>query len=315
VVGASGLLGQHVSALVRARGRLFAGPAVPWQTDAAAPALRRGAEELLAAAGGGPWQVVWAAGAGVTSASAQALAQELEVLGAALASIAVSTVGAERNGAFFFASSAGGVYAGVPGPPHDETSAVHALSPYGEAKLEAEALVAAWSRSCGIASLSGRIANLYGPGQNLAKAQGLISQICWADLLGRPLSIYVPLDTIRDYLYAPDAAGLVLDSLDALRAEAAAQPAGSGPARVKVLASGRAVSIAQVIGVLRLIVRHSPRLVLASRPAARHQALNLALRSVVYPEVDRRALTPLPVGMAATRADLALQLGASGAPV
>ena len=52
--------------------------------------------------------------------------------------------------------------------------------------------------------LIGRIANLYGPGQNLAKAQGLVSQLCAAQLERARSSIWVSLDTLRDYLFAPD---------------------------------------------------------------------------------------------------------------
>jgi len=46
----------------------------------------------------------------------------------------------------------------------------------------------------------GRMSNLYGPGQNLKKVQGLISQMCLRVLTRQPLVLYVPLDTIRDYL-------------------------------------------------------------------------------------------------------------------
>ena len=52
----------------------------------------------------------------------------------------------------------------------------------------------------------GRLANVYGPGQTLGKPQGLLSQLCLADATGRPLPVFVSMDTIRDYLYAGDAA-------------------------------------------------------------------------------------------------------------
>ncbi len=315
VVGAGGLLGQHLTRSLEVAGNRFVGDDIPWGSPEAGSALAATAHRLLDAARDRPWQVVWAAGAGVTSATRSSLEDEVDVFRGALDSIADAMTDARAEparGAVFFSSSAGGVYAGVPAPPHDERSPVRPLAAYGEAKLAAEGALAAWSTDTGVASLAGRIANLYGPGQNLAKAQGLISQLCWHDLLARPLSIYVPLDTIRDYLYAPDCADLVLAGLDALRAEAAVSA--PGLVRTKVLASGRAVSIAHLIGVLRSVVRHKPRLVLASRPAAAVQALNLALRSVVYPEVDRRSITPLQIGLAATRADLALQLEKYGPP-
>ena len=75
----------------------------------------------------------------------------------------------------------------------------------------------------------GRIANLYGPGQNLDKPQGLVSQLCAAHLERRPVSIWVSLDTLRDYLYAPDCAQMVLDCLDRARAEASGAGATTAP--------------------------------------------------------------------------------------
>ena len=66
-----------------------------------------------------------------------------------------------------------------------------------------EADLRRFAAATGTAVLVGRIANLYGPGQNLAKPQGLVSQLCLANLTGQPLSIYVSLDTLRDYLSTP----------------------------------------------------------------------------------------------------------------
>jgi UDP-glucose 4-epimerase len=193
----------------------------------------------------------------------------------------------------------------VGAPPYDESSPVHPLGAYGQAKLDAETLVADWSHATGTPSLIGRIANLYGPGQNLAKAQGLISQICLGHLTGQPLSIYVTLDTLRDYFFAPDCAGLIAEGLARLRREqSAAQP------RVvtKIMASQRAITIGAVIGEMRRIFKRSPRIVLGASPISAMQARDLSLRSRVWPELDRRSLTPFPVGVATTAADLLLRL-------
>ena len=175
-------------------------PAEPidWSAPGAgAVDLRRHAAEFLDAVGDRPWSVAWCAGAGVTASSANALDLELAALRETLDALAPAPD--HRDGAFFFSSSAGGVYAGVSSPPYDEYSSVRPLAAYGQAKLDGEALVTAWSRQTGTPSLVGRIANVYGPGQNLDKAQGLISQICRSHLTGQPLSVYVSLDTLRDY--------------------------------------------------------------------------------------------------------------------
>jgi len=310
VIGRGGLLGQSLeTALETAFGTtvLWRPPEpISWLAPGAgALDLRRQVGEFLRVAGGRPWSVAWCAGAGVTGTSAIALQLELAALRETLDSLAGAPRGSD--GAFFFASSAGGVYAGVGAPPYDESSPVHPLGAYGQAKLDAETLVADWSHATGTPSLIGRIANLYGPGQNLAKAQGLISQICRSHLTGQPVSIYVSLDTLRDYFFAPDCAGMIVEGLARLRQDQSMTQPG---VVTKILASQRAITIGAVIGEMRRIFKRSPRVVLGASPVSAMQARDLSLRSRVWPELDHRLLTPLPVGISATAADLQRRLQA-----
>lgn len=313
VIGRGGLLGQNVErALSEPADRPGSGghmwhpfEPIQWSAPSAgAVELRQRVGEFLHIAGDRPWCVVWCAGVGVTGASADSLQLELGALRETLDALAAAPRG--RDGAFFYASSAGGVYAGVGAPPYDEFSPVRPLAPYGQAKLEAEELVAEWSRNSGTPSMIGRIANLYGPGQNLGKAQGLISQICRSHLTGQPLSIYVSLDTLRDYLFAPDCAALILAGLLRLRREQPAQPG----VTTKILSSQQAITIGAVLGEMRRIFKSSPRIVLGASAASAVQAKDLSLRSRVWPEIDRRSLTPFPVGVAKTAADLLRRLQA-----
>ena len=320
VIGRGGLLGQSVEKVVaelaeagspgRTSGsgaRLWIPPEpIVWSAPGAGGVeLRQQAGEFLGVVGDRPWSVVWCAGAGVTASSANALQLELAALRETLDALAAAPRAA--RGSFFFASSAGGVYAGVGAPPYDESSPVHPLAAYGQAKLDGEALVTKWTHRTGMPSLIGRIANIYGPGQNLAKAQGLISQICRSHLTGQPLSIYVSLDTLRDYLFAPDCARLVVEGLGRLLQE---EP-GTGPTVVtKILASQRAITIGAVLGEMRRVFKNSPRIVLGASAVSAMQARDLSLRSRVWPELDRRTLTPLPAGIAATAADLRQKLQA-----
>ena len=325
VIGRGGLLGQSLETAMGetvdstgSRALLWRPPEpIAWLAPSAgALELRHQVGAFLRAAGDRPWSVAWCAGAGVTDSSGQALRLELAALGETLEALAAARPGSD--GAFFFASSAGGVYAGVGAPPYDESSPVRPLGAYGQAKLDAEALVTAWSHRTGTPSLIGRIANLYGPGQNLAKEQGLISQICRCHLTGQPVSIYVSLDTLRDYFFAPDCAELIVEGLARLREErSATQPvAVTGLVTTKILASQRAITIGAVIGEMRRIFKRSPRVVLGASPVSALQAKDLSLRSRVWPDLDRRTLTPFPVGVATTAADLLrrLQLGAVGMP-
>ena len=170
-----------------------------WGTSGAAGQIAEAARQFLAAAeAAGGWQICWCAGAGVTSTGQSALDAEVVVFRALLS--ALETAGHVPPGAVFLASSAGGVYAGSTGSPRDELTVPRALAPYGHAKLALEDAAIDFADRTGVPVLVGRLSNLYGPGQNLAKPQGLVSHIARAHLLGRPLSIYVPLEIGRAHV-------------------------------------------------------------------------------------------------------------------
>src|SRR5262245_34903500 len=84
-------------------------------------------------------------------------------------------------------------------PSWSELDGAHATQPasnYGAHKVRMEEALRGWSdlfpnHSC----LIGRISSLYGPGQNLNKAEGVISHLSRCLIYHQPVSIYVPLDT------------------------------------------------------------------------------------------------------------------------
>ncbi|WP_408896278.1 NAD-dependent epimerase/dehydratase family protein [Nocardioides sp. R1-1] len=295
VLGAGGLLGGAVvPALRQAATPVWTPPeSMRWGTSTSAEQIASLAQRFLDAAArhGRGWQVVWCAGAGVTSTGQASLDAEVQAFRSLLSALAPGAKA--MSGALFLASSAGGVYAGSSGSPRDELTEPRPLAPYGHAKLALEAAAAEFSESSGVPVLIGRLSNLYGPGQNLAKPQGLVSHIARAHLLGQPISIYVPLDTMRDYLYVTDAARLVVDGMDRLR-----QP---GQARrgavIKVFASHQSVTVGFLVSEFRRVTRRKPRVVYGASSAAAYQARDLRLRSVVWPELDSTPVVPLPVGM------------------
>jgi UDP-glucose 4-epimerase len=289
VVGAGGLLGRHVARELRAAGRVVVTQEVPWHdADGARAALRAGATALAGLAAGGPWSVAWCAGAGVVATPQEDLDEEVEVFRAFLGELAALP----GQGALFLASSAGGVYAGSPDlPPYTEASQTRPLAPYGVAKLAMEEHATEFAREHGVALLVGRISNLYGPGQNLSKPQGLVSLLCQAELSRQPVGVYVSLDTLRDYLFVEDAAAMVVAGLDRLA---------PGERVLKILASGRATSIAALVGEATKVFRRRPPLVFRGSASSSVQVRDLRLASVVWPDLDVLARTPLPVGLAAT---------------
>jgi UDP-glucose 4-epimerase len=266
---------------------------VPWRHgDEAVHALERQARE--AASTGRSWRVVWCAGAGVIGTSQQELDQEVDTFGAFLDRLAALPAVVPGPDAFFLASSAGGTYAGSTSPPFTEATQPVAISPYGVAKLAAEERLRRFAERSGVPVVIGRLANLYGPGQDLSKAQGLISQLCKAQHERRPLSIFVSLDTARDYLFSDDAAKMVTRATD--RA-AACDP---GAVVVKILSSQRPTTVATILGELRRLLRRRPLVVLGASPLATYQARDLRFRSVVWTDLDRFVTTTLPDGIWST---------------
>ena len=139
---------------------------------------------------------------------------------------------------------------------------------------------------------------LYGPGQNLAKMQGLISHLGRTLVSGSPLGVYVPIDTIRDYLYADDCAAMALAFVETAEERDLAHT-------TKILASGNGVTIGELIGLLRHLTKRKPHVIYAASKLASAQSSDLRLRSMVLPELNAYATTPLPVGVSATVAAFA----------
>ena len=300
VVGARGLLGSAVVRRIDARDgwQQFAAEPLPWsKPELVAETAQAIVSDLIAQlADGDDWCVIWSAGRVITSSSAVEFDAELAQFRSILDGVgrAMDAFPQARDAAVFYASSAGGVYAGSADPPFTEDSPPLPISGYGHFKLAAEDVLAAFASRMGISSVAGRIANLYGPGQSLDKMQGLISHLARAQLSPAPASVYVSLDTLRDYIYVDDCADLILDCVGrAIQLTRAGTPANV----VKNLATGQGVTIASLIAQLRSISKRNANVMLGTSAAAALQAHDLRLASVVWPDLDQRDLTPLAVGM------------------
>ncbi|WP_167679213.1 NAD(P)-dependent oxidoreductase [Rhodococcus sp. B10] len=302
VVGSGGLLGSAVSRELRRRGHAVQTSAVPWSNhESAKDALQQQCSSFFEDFDDGePWNIVWAAGAGVNGTTLAEFDAENDLIRVLTQSIGNRS----REGTLFLASSAGGVYAGASGAPHHEDSPPVPLGDYGRAKLESEDIARQFGDATDVNVVMGRFANLYGPGQNLAKPQGLISHLCRGYLMASPVSIYVPMDTLRDYLFVSDAAEMVADALALTKSR-------REPPTVKIFASGHAVTIGSILGACRTVFRRRPNVVLAASPLAAFQGRDLRLRSTVWPEIDRRTHRTLPAGIASTLEATRRALGVS----
>jgi UDP-glucose 4-epimerase len=286
VIGSGGLLGGAVS---RVSPQTFIGSRVPWtEPEAAVQVLESNLSRFVSQASHADWSVLWAAGCGVVGSSSSDLQAETNIV-----ERFVSVLRRQHpagNGAFFLASSAGGIYAGSTHPPFSESTRARPVSAYGRAKLRQEEL-AVRLLSDSVPVVIGRLSNLYGPGQNLAKPQGLISQLCLAAARRCALNLFVPMDTLRDYLYADDAAVMITSLVsEAVRCQPAAPV-------IRNLASERPTPVSGVVRVVLQIARRPVLIALGTAPASRYQVRDLRVVSCSSDDIASGAITPLPVGV------------------
>lgn len=267
IIGQGGLLGSAVARTAAGRPLFDAAP-IPWGTPRALPVLEAELDRFLSGLEEGQrWGLVWAAGAGVIASSAADLDREMDVFRAFLRTLAHRPE-AGRGGVFL--SSSASVYAGARGAPFDETVTPVPLNAYARTKLAQEE--AAATILAGRVPLAvGRYSTLYGPGQKLSKPQGLVSQLCLQAALRRPISIFVPMDTTRDYLYVDDAARLAWAELELLER--------TGTSRTRILASERGTTIAELVRVVQQVSRVKVRVVQRLGATGSGHVRDLRLRS------------------------------------
>lgn len=99
------------------------------------------------------------------------------------------------------------VYGRVEYTPVDEKHPFNCLSMYGVHKLAGEKYYAFYSRVHDIPSVSLRIANPYGPRQQMKHAgYGIVNWFIRMALSGQPLTVYGDGAQVRDYIYVEDVA-------------------------------------------------------------------------------------------------------------
>jgi UDP-glucose 4-epimerase len=117
---------------------------------------------------------------------------------------------AERH---LFVSSGGAIYGDQGDEPVAEEAPKEPISPYGITKLASEHYAAMYRR-LGVPSLVVRPSNVYGPGQEPFRGQGLAATAFGAALRGDPLTLFGDGSQRRDYLFIDD----LCASLDAVLA-------------------------------------------------------------------------------------------------
>jgi UDP-glucose 4-epimerase len=238
------------------------------------------------------WQIYWAAGLGVMSSSEADLEIETRILSELLSLIGSNPILMATEGCFAFASSAGAIYAGAADDEVvSENTSVAPTTAYGYAKLKQEAMISEFTiKNCRVTALFARMSTLYGPGQASGKQQGLIAEIARRLLRNQPIQIYVPFDTIRDYITATDAAAIILNTMSAI--------SGKSGSVVKIVASEQPTTIAEIISVYKRITRRKLRIVTSASKLSNIYNRRIQFHSLAYFANEPIAKTSLLVGIA-----------------
>lgn len=305
VLGAGGLLGRGIRHALQTRKdvALFdpPEPRLPWKSS---PALREALPHRVrmffgaVEASQDSWAIAWCAGGSVVASPPADVSADVTVwdlfLGALEVSLAEVSERARSAGRMLLASSAGGVWAGHVGSAITESTPPHPISLYGRGHLDRERALAVFAaRWPCVRTVVVRFSNLYGVAQRLDKPQGLVSHIARSLIHRRPIHIFVPLDTVRDYVLADDAGEGVADVLDELGRCGVGEPP-----RLKVLASEDEVSIGGLLALFRRVARRPVVVTSGLDPSAHLQPLHLRFRSTVWSSAGRARRTPLHEGVA-----------------
>jgi len=294
VIGASGLLGTALQRTLQRRGARIFVPAERfcWHDE---EALNRQLQAAVKAfsdltSDGDNWQIYWAAGVGTMSSKEEELATETRTLSKVLNMIASEPALMATDGSFVFSSSAGAIYAGASDDIITENTAVAPTTDYAKEKLKQESLVSEFAdRSHSVTALLARISTLYGPGQAKGKRQGLLAHIARCLLRNQSVHIYVPFDTIRDYIATDDAAFAMVAAIHAL--------GGKPGVFTKIIASEHPTTIAEIISVYKRIARRKPRIVSSASKLSSLYTRRIQFQSITVPISERLLKTSLLVGI------------------
>lgn len=279
ILGQGGFLG---TAIARSAGNsglsIFEGHPIPWNhSDLRSETMIQLADQFGRFSIGGNPVIVWAAGADGVSAHRD----ESEVESFRDFVEAISASSSLKSATVVVCSSAGGVYGASLHPPFSVSSTIAAANQYGANKIAIETMAQKELPNSMKVHIA-RITNLYGPWPG--PRQGLVNRICTATATRKALQIYVPLDTVRDYIYVDDAAELLIMEF------AAAESSRS----VSLIGSGQNSSVGEVIKTVTNVAHRKVPITLAYLETTKLQPRDLRMS----PSWRERSLPFAPMSLA-----------------
>lgn len=237
------------------------------------------------------WQIYWAAGVGTMNSNLSELTLETRTLMKLLDFVESEPGLIGAKGQFALASSAGAIYAGTTDEVISEDTLVAPTTAYAHEKLKQENIVSNFALNyCNVTALLARMSTLYGPGNATAKQQGLIAKIARCIMRNQPIQIYVPFDTIRDYITADDAGAMIVAALRVLSEKPGVF--------TKIIASEKPTTIAEIISIYKRITRRTPRIVVSASKLSSIYTRRIQFHSNTLPVNGMTSKTSLLVGIA-----------------
>jgi UDP-glucose 4-epimerase len=294
VIGSGGLLGSALCRdLQRVGTRLFV-PETRFAWDDADKLRRQFAQAVSGfaekAALADDWEIYWAAGLGTMGSAAETLAPETQAIAQFLQLLDAQPRLKLKPGTLAFTSSAGAIYGGVKNAVITEKTAPAPTTAYAREKLIQEGLVSNFATAnASVKALIARVSTVYGHGQSSGKQQGLLTHMARRILRNQPIQIYVPYDTIRDYIAVDDAAAAMVRAMRT----APKDP----PITTRIIASERPTTIAEIVSIFRRIARRAPRVVTSASHMSALYSRRVQFRSITLPQGANAPTKSLLVGI------------------
>jgi UDP-glucose 4-epimerase len=134
------------------------------------------------------------------------------IIGSARLFEAAVKCGVERT---IFCSSGGTVYGATDAVPIHEDQPTNPIAAYGVSKLSIENYLNFFGRQGDMKTVSLRVANPYGPEQNVKNAQGALTTFCHKATSGQQIEIWGDGLVERDYIFICDVIDAFVACLDA----------------------------------------------------------------------------------------------------
>ncbi len=164
--------------------------------------------------------------------------------GTRLVAAAARAAGAHR----VLSASSAAIYGEPETLPLPETARKGPQSPYGESKLEAEALLASELAGTETDFASLRFSNVYGPRQDAAGEGGVVALFCDRLRRGEPPVVFGDGSQTRDFIFVGDVVSAILTALEAPGPLAFEGPDGSA----YNISTGRRRSVEELLMALRV---------------------------------------------------------------